>query len=590
MVKGCWIGSTLKPQPTGARIDSLRERGGLRSRDASSRPTTQIITLLNHYNQGKPSLEQVVERGYFSALSLFSTLSRRLLGLKAYETDIKKRHAEGERVRNVATIFEHLAATDSAGYEPPESYRANERVTFKMLHTRKKAYEKKEGRARVEAKQRYQRAVEHLSYKLGLLRARALNDGDGTQNPALHKACKRWIEDAVPDIETRLEMLRTQLEGSGEEADKKYLKAVGVDTLETLAHLLELTLNAVLLDRYLRRVFYGWHERPKDVVVEENPNEGVPRTLLNILPTPLTGRRFGIYHSATPHQGDKSRTLSTLGYTNIGRHYVTNFHQLRSALEGRPGPNVLAMSGTSYLPDSTRWHFSVKPKGVLSPSRESVRAMQRSDCWFRFMPMFQDGPIHVSGKASKSKRREALRQVAARLVGDDSQGGQLAAELGHLRELAVKDRGAWEDRDRLLLLVNSYEQSSAVAKELKSRWQDVSIFHLARKDEEGYAPQEDYEAERVGADKKGGTLPRVDIEQFAETGGEVLVAPLQAIGRGFNILNSQSKAAFGAIYFLTRPMPHPTTPPLPRKNSTAEATTGLRTKRSRCGSVTAFTK
>ena len=32
---------------------------------------------------------------------------------------------------------------------------------------------------------------------------------------------------------------------------------------------------------------------------------------------------------------------------------------------------------------------------------------------------------------------------------------------------------------------------------------------------------------------------------------------MQAIGRGYNILNSKGKAAFGAIYFLTRPMPAP---------------------------------
>lgn len=32
---------------------------------------------------------------------------------------------------------------------------------------------------------------------------------------------------------------------------------------------------------------------------------------------------------------------------------------------------------------------------------------------------------------------------------------------------------------------------------------------------------------------------------------------MHAIGRGFNILNSQGKAAFGAVYFLTRPYPHP---------------------------------
>ena len=53
------------------------------------------------------------------------------------------------------------------------------------------------------------------------------------------------------------------------------------------------------------------------------------------------------------------------------------------------------------------------------------------------------------------------------------------------------------------------------------------------------------------------SLGRVDIELFAQTKGKILIAPLQAIGRGFNILNKRGKAGFGAVYFLTRPMPHP---------------------------------
>lgn len=50
---------------------------------------------------------------------------------------------------------------------------------------------------------------------------------------------------------------------------------------------------------------------------------------------------------------------------------------------------------------------------------------------------------------------------------------------------------------------------------------------------------------------------RADIEKFAQTDGKILIAPLQAIGRGYNILNNDGIAAFGAVYFLTRPMPYP---------------------------------
>ncbi|OUL31998.1 hypothetical protein BV372_19740 [Nostoc sp. T09] len=54
-----------------------------------------------------------------------------------------------------------------------------------------------------------------------------------------------------------------------------------------------------------------------------------------------------------------------------------------------------------------------------------------------------------------------------------------------------------------------------------------------------------------------GALNRADIETFALTGGKILAAPISAMGRGFNILNANSQAAFGAVCFLTRPYPHP---------------------------------
>ena len=177
--------------------------------------------------------------------------------------------------------------------------------------------------------------------------------------------------------------------------------------------------------------------------------------------------------------------------------------------------------------------------------------MRRPDCWFRFTPVISDKPIHVSGNKNK---RKALKGIAVGLVGEDGRGGKLGEELKRLRDLAAQDEKAWSDRGRLLLLVNSYDQSRWVAEELRSRWDDAAIFHLSRRQDSD--DEQNYRAERAGQ-VKAGQLERVDIEQFAQTGGDVLVAPLQAIGRGFNILNKDGKAAFGALYFLTRPMPHP---------------------------------
>jgi len=46
-----------------------------------------------------------------------------------------------------------------------------------------------------------------------------------------------------------------------------------------------------------------------------------------------------------------------------------------------------------------------------------------------------------------------------------------------------------------------------------------------------------------------GKLLRGDIELFARTGGHILIAPLQAIGRGYNILNSAGKRLLDRFIF-----------------------------------------
>src|SRR6266511_2878104 len=87
---------------------------------------------------------------------------------------------------------------------------------------------------------------------------------------------------------------------------------------------------------------------------------------------------------------------------------------------------------------------------------------------------------------------------------------------------------------------------------MKLRWTEMAsqIYYLER------STVDDHDEEAENEQFKTG-LGRVDIELFARMNGKILIAPLQAIGRAFNILNEAEKAAFGAVYFLTRPMPHP---------------------------------
>jgi hypothetical protein len=301
-------------------------------------------------------------------------------------------------------------------------------------------------------------------------------------------------------------------------------------------------------------VFYEWHNRPPTAVPGDHPYSRVPTGLLNVLPLPPIGRTFGLYTvSGTDNEPE---VLSSFGYTNNGRFYVQYFHELRQSLDRQRGPNVLAMSGTSFLPHSTRWHFGI-PDGILkrvtavdSNIASIQNALQDESCWFRYQPVYDsdNNPVFISGNPYK---QDGISKMVTALVQDATQGGGfLSEELRELDRLAVEMPEYWQDRGRLLILANSYDQCKWAAERMRQLWPEKAekIYHLVRPSD-GQNDAEHYEV----ATK----LKRIDIEEFAQTDGEILVAPLPAIGRGFNILNAQYKAAFGTIYFLTRPMPHP---------------------------------
>ena len=122
----------------------------------------------------------------------------------------------------------------------------------------------------------------------------------------------------------------------------------------------------------------------------------------------------------------------------------------------------------------------------------------------------------------------------------------LRKELANLERLGQENPRYWADRERLLLIVNSYDQAEWAYQEL--RFSEMLLGKIC------YLKRSNDERDDVA---DAATVYRSDIEDFVRTNGKVLIAPMQAIGRGYNILNQYGKAAFGAIYFLTRPMPYP---------------------------------
>jgi hypothetical protein len=387
-----------------------------------------------------------------------------------------------------------------------------------------------------------------------------ISAGDSAHNAAITVECSDWIEEFIPAIQKTLKQLEQQkIAWLAQSQQQKTPAEEPPDNLDTLAQRLEFVLSVMILDRNIRIVFYEWYNKPDTLLTDLNEHslERSPSSLIDVLPVPPTGRMFGTYYSPgleigqseQPNRATPSK-LSVFGYPNVGRWYVTHFHELFTALDGRRGPHVLALSGTSWLPHSARWHISVAPQGMLDPSAEAQQAIKKST--FTYLPQFVDDkklgkkPIRVSGITEKL---QPIKDIVTSLASDRGNiTAPLRDELIQLQSLSLQESQHWQDRERLLLIVNSYDQARWVWTALRDRWSDAlsgEIRRLVRSEtDEGEVEKDD-------------VTYLSDIEDFAQTNGKILIAPLQAIGRGYNILNKQGKAAFGAIYFLTRPMPYP---------------------------------
>lgn len=250
----------------------------------------------------------------------------------------------------------------------------------------------------------------------------------------------------------------------------------------------------------------------------------------------------------------RNRRLLTFRYHSVGRWYLLHFHDMLAQL-GYPGPHVLSLSGTSWLPDASSWHVDVRPQGVMETNKRSRRAIE--SCHFRFLPQLDDEgrPIAVSGSGDLE---DSLWRLTRELAGTPSPAQcLLQRELQTLEDLAVQNPLYWKDRQRILLFVNSYDQVKQVVAALLSKqptWEHI-IYGLMQ--QRGDA-DEQADQWRPARQVMGQQISRGDIENFAQvTKGRILVAPMQAIGRGYNILNEDRVAAFGSVFFLTRPMPLP---------------------------------
>ncbi len=265
-----------------------------------------------------------------------------------------------------------------------------------------------------------------------------------------------------------------------------------------------------------------------------------PEEYGSLLPEAPMGNQLGFQyrHPSDPAEDGEMGALRFFRAMGVGRWLLLHFHEL-FAFDGVAGPNVLLLSGTSWAGTSPSYHINQRVGAVLMAPEREIEAVRRSRFSFDYLTGPDDQPLSVSGKRGEL-RREAIRAMLARLARPlGPRGGPSLLE----RELAELPKG----RQRILLLVGSYEearQAHVDLLELRPEWREL-VLHLVPDDEFG------------GGWGSTAGLRRGEVERFARTGAQFLLAPLLAMERGHNILNEDNAAALGSAYFLVRPHPHP---------------------------------
>lgn len=371
---------------------------------------------------------------------------------------------------------------------------------------------------------------------------RALLSTSNHRHMRVRRLAREWLNKWVlapqnmwPPYEARVREIVGFLGWSGYKAEPA----------ERLEALLLFALALSNLRYYTLLVTEQWESRPEIAGFNAEAMARAPYYADGLLPAPPLGQMFGFrIQRQAAVEGDDGIIIQAAEHRAIGRGALFELPHLREAVEGIPGPRVMTLSATSYMPGSAKFHQHVPPAGVLEPYPPGASQEMAKHPVAQSVLVFQpvrdaDGePIFISGRPDKEERlRRMVSQMTTKLLPD------LLQDLAYR---ARKEPNSWGDRERIVLFPNSYQQAEAMALPLAMCGIFDRVFLLAR------------ESLILPHDIKTVTL--TDVETVGrQTFGErvALIAPLQAIGRGLNILNQAEQAAFGAAVFATRYYPPP---------------------------------
>ncbi|MFA1551887.1 signal recognition particle [Actinomadura chokoriensis] len=379
----------------------------------------------------------------------------------------------------------------------------------------------------------------------------------------LHQAQPRGEDDEVTDLVNTFVHLALELlhapHGSmtRDRLRRTLVEAVGrdpeiEDELDVQATRFEFTLLLAALHSRLNFMTILWPRVEAAMNLEATSNvlsRRPPKDYEPVLPESPMGNVLGFQfrHDDRERDGDRSGELRFFRCNGVGRELLTRLGDL-AEVDGRPAPNVLLMSATSWAGTSSRYHLHVPVGAILRPREEEIQAILATEFRKEFLYWpDSDRPVRLSG-CDPEQRPDALLQMLHQLAVPDrsltDSVSMLDAELDEIED---------PERRRILLLVGSYVEARTAAEFLNQipEW-NGRVIQLISDDadsDSAWARMPDTPAVR--------TLSRGNVSSFARSGGEILVAPLLAVERGHNIVLNSGKAAIGSVFFLARPHPRP---------------------------------
>ena len=291
---------------------------------------------------------------------------------------------------------------------------------------------------------------------------------------------------------------------------------------------MRMTLAVAELDKMLNQMDYDWEVGAASYNIAADSAASLrrpPREYGALVPSAPIGNFFGFQRDGNEGQWNK---VSLFRYMGVGRWLIHHLNDLFEGVDGLRGPATLLMSGSSWAPGSSRYHVDVPISGALRSPKDILDGIAESVCIFAPAKDGNGKPIRVSGKRDDDRRESrtlALKQSLEYLHKSGSFDAEL--EIGEGR--------------KLLVVVGSYRETRAAVDYLQKARGEDEVLGLRRDDDPDNA----------------GYLARGLVSRFGDSRARLLVAPLGAIERGHNILNSDGKAAIGSVFFMVRPMPRP---------------------------------